>query len=150
MPIVVTYASLHFAGVKALWWEAFPNPQSWNEPEFAIPAKLAMQPELFMVAVDGEAVTGSVMAGYDGHRGWIYAVAVRESHRRCGIGSALVREAERRLQAMGCAKINLQVRTANASVVAFYRRLGYEIEERISMGKSVGRVDYGGNLFPER
>ena len=140
-PKIVAYAPAHFHGVKALWREVFPNPQPWNEPEFAIPAKLAMQPELLMVALDGDDVIGSAMAGYDGHRGWLYAIAVRESHRRRGIGSALVREAERRLQALGCAKINLQIQAANASAVMFYRHLGYEVEERISMGKRAGRFN---------
>ena len=142
-PKIVSYAPRHFDGVKALWREAFPDPKAWNEPEFAIPAKLAMQPELFMIAIEGEEVIGSVMAGYDGHRGWLYAVAVRESHRRRGIGSALIQEAERRLQALGCGKINLQIQPANVSVEEFYRRLGYGVENRISMDKLVGRFGQG-------
>ena len=75
------------------------------------------------------------MAGYDGHRGWLYAVAVLPAYRRDGIASALIREAERRLLALGCPKINLQVVAANASTAAFYEKLGYAVEERISMGK---------------
>jgi ribosomal protein S18 acetylase RimI-like enzyme len=82
-------------------------------------------------------VIGSIMAGYDGHRGWLYAVAVLNSHRRRGVGTALVRGAEDRLRSMGCSKINLQVRASNATVVEFYKRLGYVIEERMSMGKRV-------------
>ena len=80
---------------------------------------------------------GTAMAGYDGHRGWLYAVAVLQSHQRHGIGTTLVREAETRLSAMGCNKINLQVRQSNTAVIAFYRSLGYEVEERVSMGKRV-------------
>jgi ribosomal protein S18 acetylase RimI-like enzyme len=94
-----------------------------------------VQPELLLVAVDAELVVGSIIAGYDGHRGWLYAVAVLNSHCRQGIGTALVGAAEARLRSMGCSKINLQVRSTNATVVAFYRRLGYLIEERTSMGK---------------
>jgi len=78
------------------------------------------------------------MAGYDGHRGWLYSVAVRRAFQRKGVGSALVREAERRLLALGCPKINLQIMLANYSVAAFYRKLGYAIEERISMSKPIG------------
>jgi len=77
------------------------------------------------------------MAGYDGHRGWLYAVAVLQSHQRQGVGTALVKEAEARLSALGCTKINLQVRSSNIAVVSFYRSLRYEIEERVSMGKRI-------------
>ena len=94
---IVKYAESHFDGVAALWREAFPNPQPWNAPEVTIPAKLAIQSDLFLLAIDREQVIGSVLAGYDGHRGWLYAVAVLKAHQRRGIGSALVREAERRL-----------------------------------------------------
>ena len=103
----------------------------------AIAAKLAVQPELILVALSGDDVVGTTMAGYDGHRGWLYAVAVNPSHRGRGIGRELVAEAERRLAALGCEKINLQVRSGNP-VEAFYKRLGYAVEERVSMGKMLG------------
>jgi ribosomal protein S18 acetylase RimI-like enzyme len=136
---IVEYAEPHFDGVAALWQEAFPNPRPWNAPEITIPAKLAMLPELFLVAIDNEQIIGSILAGYDGHRGWLHAVAVLKTHQRRGVGTALVREAERRLLELGCVKINLQIQGANASVAEFYRRLGYEVEERVSMGKRLGR-----------
>lgn len=136
---IVKYAEPHFDGVAALWQEAFPNPQPWNAPEVTVRAKLAMLPELFLVATDDEQIIGSILAGYDGHRGWLYAVAVRKTHQRRGVGSALVREAERHLLELGCVKINLQIQSANASVAEFYRRLGFDVEERISMGKRLGR-----------
>jgi len=132
---IVTYQHSHFENVALLWREAFPNDPPWNAAELAIPAKLKIQPELLLVATDGCSVVGTIMAGYDGHRGWLYAVAVLRSHQRQGIGTALVREAEARLAAMGCSKINLQVRSSNTAVVSFYRSLGYELEERVSMGK---------------
>ena len=132
---IVTYQHNHFDSVRLLWREVFPNDPPWNAAEFAIPTKLKIQPELFLVATDQSAVVGSIMAGYDGHRGWLYAVAVLQSHQRQGVGAALVRAAETRLRAMGCAKINLQVRSSNIAVVSFYRSLGYEIEQRVSMGK---------------
>ncbi|MEA2824519.1 MAG: hypothetical protein QOF03_1001 [Alphaproteobacteria bacterium] len=138
-PNIVKYAETHFDGVAALWRDAFPNPQPWNAPEITIPAKLAMQPDLFLAAMDGGQIIGSVLAGYDGHRGWLYAVAVLTTHQRRGIGSALVHEAERRLLELGCVKINLQVQSTNASVAEFYGRLGYDVEERVSMGKRLGR-----------
>jgi ribosomal protein S18 acetylase RimI-like enzyme len=132
---VAPYSSRHFEGVKTLWQQSFPDDPPWNQAEVAIPAKLAVQPELFLVAVDGDLVVGSIMAGYDGHRGWLYAVAVLNSRCRQGVGTALVRAAEARLRSIGCSKINLQVRSTNATAVEFYRQLGYLIEERISMGK---------------
>ena len=134
---VESYRSEHFTGVDALWREAFPDDPPRNRAAAAIPAKLAVQPDLLLVALDGEAVVGSVMAGYDGHRGWLYSVAVRASHRRGGLGARLVREAEARLKSLGCTKVNQQVRTTNEAVIHFYRKLGYEIEDRISLGRLI-------------
>lgn len=132
---VVTYAEPHFSGVDALWREAFPHDAPRNHAAAAIPKKLAAQPELFLVAVEAGQVIGSVMAGYDGYRGWLNRVAVLRSHQRHGVGAALVRETEIRLKALGCTKINLQIRGANEKVAGFYRALGYDVEDRISMGK---------------
>jgi ribosomal protein S18 acetylase RimI-like enzyme len=137
MTTITTYRSEHFAGVDALWRDAFPNDSPWNVAAVAIPEKIKMQPNLLLVAVEGELVVGSVMAGYDGHRGWISRIAVLRSHWRKGIGQALIAEAERRLERLGCIKVNLQVISSNSSVVAFYRRLGYDVEERISMSKRI-------------
>jgi len=90
---------------------------------------------MFLVAeVDGK-VVGTTMAGYDGHRGWIYSVAVEESHRRRGIATAMIREAERLLKDAGCPKVNLQVMPDNPGAVALYQSLGYAVEDRVSMGK---------------
>jgi ribosomal protein S18 acetylase RimI-like enzyme len=131
-----TYNDAHFEGVKALWDEnAPPDSPPWNIASKTIPSKLAVQPDLLIIAVEGGKVVGSIMPGYDGHRGWLYAMAVLSSHRRRNIGTLLVREAEKRLTALGCTKINLQIRASNAGVTAFYEGLGYKVEERISMGK---------------
>jgi ribosomal protein S18 acetylase RimI-like enzyme len=132
---IESYREAHFDGVRALWLEAFPDDPPHNRAEVAIPAKLAVQPELLLVALQGGEIVGTTMAGYDGHRGWLYSVAVRQGHRRSGVGTLLVEEAERRLARLGCAKINLQVRAENAAVAAFYRGLGYAVEPRVSMGK---------------
>jgi len=129
------YTASDFDGVKALWEEAFPNDPPWNRAESAIPAKTGFQPGLFFVAIEDNRVIGTVMAGYDGHRGWLYSAAVRHHAKRNGTGSALVRHAEAALQSLGCGKINLQVRTTNEAVVQFYESLGYSVEERLSLGK---------------
>ena len=133
--VIAPYAEQHFASVKALWEEVFPDDPPRDYAEMSIPAKVKEHPELFLLARDGERVIGSVMAGYDGHRGWLYRVAVAKTHRHRGVGAALIHEAEKLLWALGCVKINLQVRGANQGVTTFYQSLGYVVEDRISMGK---------------
>ena len=78
---------------------------------------------------------GTVMGGYDGHRGWVYSLAVDEYERHRGIGSALIAKIEQSLKSLGCLKVNLQVVGSNSGVVEFYEKLGFSIEDRISMGK---------------
>ncbi len=133
--IIEPYSDAHFAGIKALWEEAFPDDPPRNSAEISIAAKASEHPELFLLALEDRRVIGSVMAGYDGHRGWLYRVAVARAARHRGVGAGLIQEAERRLWALGCVKINLQVRGANQGVTSFYRSLGYVVEDRISMGK---------------
>ena len=134
---IIPYADRHLDGVSALWRQAFPHDAVRNMAHSAIPLKRAFQPDLLLVAVDGEIVTGSILAGFDGYRGWLNRVAVLPSHRCQGIGARLVAEAEVRLKALGCTKINLQIAGSNSAVTGFYQRLGYIIEDRISMGKCV-------------
>jgi ribosomal protein S18 acetylase RimI-like enzyme len=121
--------------VVELWKRVFAYSEPRNDPRTVIRQKMALQPELFFVAVDDERVVGTVMGGYDGHRGWIYSLAVDPAHRGHNVGTALVRHAEGALAELGCPKINLQVVQSNAGAVEFYTKLGYRIEERISMGK---------------
>lgn len=116
--------------VIALWEEAGLT-RPWNDPRRDIQRKLQVQPELFLVALDDTdgaepRIVGTVMAGYDGHRGWLYYLATALSHRKRGVARAVVDEAERLLLAMGCPKIQLMVREGNESVLAFYDSLGYE------------------------
>jgi len=124
-----------FAGVDALWTACFPDDPPHNRAAVAIPQKLAFQPELFWVAETDGRIVGSILAGYDGHRGWLYSVAVLPGEQRHGLGTRLVRAAEAALQALGCSKVNLQVRDTNQAVARFYARLGYAEEPRISMGR---------------
>ena len=123
------------AGVIALW-QACGLTRPWNDPHRDIQRKLGEQPELFLVATgDDDTLLGSAMVGFDGHRGWVYYLAVSPEHRRMAIGRALMHEAERLLTERGCPKINLLVRSSNAEVVAFYRRLGYTQDDVISLGR---------------
>jgi ribosomal protein S18 acetylase RimI-like enzyme len=111
--------------------------RAWNDPRRDISRKIAIQPEMFLVAIAQAtgALVGTVMAGYEGHRGWINYLAVAPEFRRQGIARSLMSEAEKRLHIAGCPKINLQVRASNAEVVAFYRAIGFEVDAVISMGK---------------
>ncbi len=129
------YETADHDGVVHLWREVFPDAPAHNVPENDIRMKLAVQPELFFVAVEGSEVVGSAMAGYDGHRGWVYYVAVKPDSRGRGIGTSLMERAEAELVGVGCTKINLQVRERNQGVIDFYERLGYSVEPNVSMGK---------------
>jgi ribosomal protein S18 acetylase RimI-like enzyme len=133
--IVRSYRDEDEEQVVALWAIALPSRSPWNEPYGAIRRKVAEGDDLFLVGELDRQVVATVMAGYDGHRGWIYSVAVAPACRRRGYAGTMIREAERRLRAAGCPKINLQVLGSNREVVALYEKLGYVVEDRISMGK---------------
>ena len=112
----------------------FPDSPVRNEPSKVLAEKLAVD-DLIFVAEASQKIIGACMAGYDGHRGWLYSVSVSPEFRRSSVGSLLVNHATRSLQGLGCAKVNLQIRATNPEVVAFYESLGFVSEERISMGK---------------
>jgi len=121
--------------VRQLWTEAFPNDPPRNEPGQVIRRKLRVQRELFLVGEWEGEVVATLLGGYDGFRCWVYHVAVARAHRHTGFGRQMMQEAERLLRDMGCPKLNIQVRAHNRDVVAFYRRLGYDVEDHVSMGK---------------
>ena len=120
-------------GLVGLWRTAFPKTPPHNEPARMIDAKLAVD-DLILIAEESEIVVGACMAGYDGHRGWLYALAVRPESRRKGLGVRIVLHAVEKLRELGCIKVNLQIRSDNAEVEAFYQTLGFAREDRISMG----------------
>ena len=116
-------------------WRACGLVRPWNDPRKDIRRKLGVNPEWFLIGESAGRIVGTVMAGYEGHRGWINYLAVEPGRQRAGLGRALMAEAERLLCAAGCPKINLQVRSTNAAVIAFYRRLGYAEDAVVSLGK---------------
>jgi ribosomal protein S18 acetylase RimI-like enzyme len=116
-------------------WERCGLLRAWNDPRKDIERKLMVQPELFLAAELEGAVVGTVMAGYDGHRGWAYYLAVEPAAQGLGLGRRLMSEVEQRLVAMGCPKINLLVRSDNRRAMAFYGRLGYLPDASTSLGK---------------
>ena len=106
-----------------------------NDPASDIRRKLQVQRDMFLVGLHGSELVATVMAGYEGHRGWINYLAVKPAFRRQGLGRRLMAEAEERLIAAGCPKINLQVRNSNADALVFYERVGYSSDDVTSMGK---------------
>ena len=130
-----TYSTDDEDSVIALWLEVFPGDTAWNKSADVIARKLNVQPELFYIALSSDKVVGSVIAGYDGVRGWIHRLAVHPSYRRQGLATQLMHRAEIGLKEIGCPKINLQVRASNMEVVKFYASLGFSVEERASLGK---------------
>lgn len=127
--------SRHRDQVVALWNEVFGYEATHNAPDLVIDKKIEFGDDLIFVAVDEGDVIGTVLAGYDGHRGWIYSMAVTPAHRNKGLGSELLRFAEEKLAEKGCLKVNLQIMEGNEAVESFYISNGYKTEKRISMGK---------------
>jgi len=113
----------------------------WNNPHHDIQRKIDVQPELFLVGCLADKIVATVMAGYDGHRGWINYLAVHPDHQHTGIGRRMMEAAEIRLQAAGCPKINLQVRRTNTKVIEFYKKIGYTLDGVVSFGKRLKADD---------
>ena len=116
-----------------LWNLVFPDDPPHNEPSRVIDAKLRVD-DLIFVAEENKEIMGACMAGYDGHRGWLYAVAMKPENRRNGEGGRLVKTVIQALRDLGCIKINLQIRSTNTEVASFYKSLGFTVEDRLSMG----------------
>jgi ribosomal protein S18 acetylase RimI-like enzyme len=139
--IIRTFEARDTEAVVALWTETFPEyrdpakPQ--RDPRLSIANKLATQPELFFLAVLGERVIGTVMAGYDGHRGWLYSLAVARDMRGNGYGRKLTLHAETALRERGCPKVNLQILSGKTELRGFYEKLGYRVDEVVSLGKQL-------------
>jgi ribosomal protein S18 acetylase RimI-like enzyme len=124
----------------ALWQECG-LVRPWNDPHKDIRRKLTVQPELFLVGTVAGQLVSSVMAGYEGHRGWVNYLAVSPAHRRSGFATQLMKRAEVLLEALGCPKLNLQIRSSNAEVMAFYRKIGYAQDDVVGMGKRLIKDD---------
>lgn len=129
------YASQDAPAVVQLWNDCGLT-RPWNDPHKDIARKLSVSPELFWVGVDEQGeVMASIMVGYDGHRGWINYLAVHPKYQRQGHARQLMQRAEAELTALGCPKLNLQVRAGNEAVIAFYESLGYGDDQTVSLGK---------------
>ncbi len=116
-------------------WQACGLTRPWNDPDRDITRKLNIQPELFFVGEVGKRVIASAMAGYDGHRGSVFYLAISPGYQGFGYGRLMMQRIEDALKAMGCPKLNIVVRTSNEKVLEFYDHLGYATDEVVSLGK---------------
>ncbi len=107
----------------------------WNNPKEDIERKMKEAPDLLFVGEIENRIVASCMAGYDGHRGWIYYLAVSPERRGGGLAKQMVRRAEERLKEMGCPKINLMVRKTNTGVIDFYKKVGYNDDPVVVLSK---------------
>jgi GNAT superfamily N-acetyltransferase len=123
--------------VILIWTKVFGYEADHNDPGLAIDKKLQVSDGLFFVALHKDNAIGTIMAGYDGHRGWIYSLAVLPEYQKSGVGSLLLKYAENALTKLGCMKINLQILEENRTVDKFYLNNGYTTEKRISMSKII-------------
>ncbi|MGE4193990.1 MAG: GNAT family acetyltransferase [Pseudodesulfovibrio sp.] len=137
-PAILPFEDRHRDGVTALWRAVFGYPADYNEPGFVIDAKVARDRLFWVAEAGGEEsglVVGTIMAGYDGHRGWIYSLAVHPDQRGRRLGTRLLDRALAELKALGCVKVNLQILESNETVRRFYEANGFTVEPRLSMGR---------------
>jgi ribosomal protein S18 acetylase RimI-like enzyme len=140
-----TYLQKDEAEVITLWRECgliVP----WNNPETDIARKCADSPELFFIAELGDELVASCMAGYDGHCGWIYFLAVKPTEQRQGIAAKLISRVEQTLIELGCPKLELMVRKTNNEVISFYSSIGFGPDPVMVMSKRLiedQEHDYG-------
>jgi ribosomal protein S18 acetylase RimI-like enzyme len=131
---IVRYKSEFEGAVVDLWRKCnLIVPQ--NDPVVDIRKKMDYQPDLFFIALLDVGVVGSVMAGYEGHRGWLNYLAVLPEYQGQGYGTKLVEKAITELKNLGCLKANLEVRKNNSSVIDFYIHLGFKDNEVVGLGK---------------
>lgn len=122
------------ASVVSLW-QLCELTVPWNNPYKDIARKLKVQPELFLVGMLDSLLIATVMGGYDGHRGWINYLAVHPDFQGQGYAQQVMENVESELRKRGCPKINLQIRSGNARLMAFYQKLGFTDDQALSMGK---------------
>jgi ribosomal protein S18 acetylase RimI-like enzyme len=128
------FSSADEASVIQLWNDCGLT-RPWNDPAKDIARKLTVQPEMFLVGEIDNRIVASAMFGFDGTRGWVHYLAVAPGHQGESLGRAIMHEGERMLAAMGCPKVNLQVRSGNERVIGFYRALGYLPDDTVALGK---------------
>jgi ribosomal protein S18 acetylase RimI-like enzyme len=124
-----------------LLWEQCDLLRPWNDPKKDIRRKLEVQPGMFIVGLLNDELIATAMTGYEGHRGWVNYLAVAPNHQGKGFGRKIMGEAEKLLAEAGCPKVNVQVRGTNSAAVEFYQRLGYRIDDVVSLGRRIEHDD---------
>lgn len=134
-PLVIRPFHVNDSAAVITLWQACGLTRPWNDPQKDIDRKLTTQPELFFIGLIDEAVMASAMFGYDGHRGWVNYLAVAPDYQGHGYGKDIMQAGERALTALGCAKLNLQIRSDNLAAARFYQSAGYVPDDVVSFGK---------------
>lgn len=116
-------------------WEAAGLTRPWNDPRSDFDLALATPTSAILLARGDGRLSGSVMVGFDGHRGWVYYLAAAPDSRRQGIGRMLMRAAEEWLHERGCPKIQLMVRGDNHAARGFYNAIGYDLQDVVTIGR---------------
>ena len=130
---ISAYQSQHYDALIRLYQTAFPDDPAWNDPAFMITSKLDIDPKGLLIGSFKGKLVATIMAGYDGHRGWINCLAVAPDHRGQGFGKAMIDAAIHLLNSRGAVKVNLQIRGDNTKLQRHYESLGFVTEDRISM-----------------
>ena len=140
--MIVTSAALKIAPIAdadvaplAALWQACELTRPWNDPTADIALARRGPNSAVLAGRDGDTLVASVMVGHDGHRGWVYYVAIDPAHRGKGYGREIMNAAEEWLRQRGIEKLMLMVRSDNTKVQAFYESLGYDEQERILYAK---------------
>lgn len=134
LPLIEPAREADRAAIVALW-RACGLTRPWNDADADLALALDSPGSTVLVARAGEVVAGSIMVGFDGHRGWVYYLAVDPAARRGGIGRSLMTAAEQWLAARGCPKIQLMVRQDNEAALGFYQALGLEPQKVVTLGR---------------
>ena len=116
-------------------WETCGLTRPWNDPNKDIDRKVSFQPDLFLVGIVNSLIIASAMAGYDGHRGSVFYLAVHPDYQSKGYGKILMTHIENALEKIGCPKLNIVVRSSNTPIIGFYDHLNYKKEDVSSLGK---------------
>lgn len=118
-------------------WEKTGLTRPWNDPTQDIQRALSAKSSTIFIAKNDHKIIGTAMAGYEGHRGWIYYLAVDPDYQKQGLGKKLYNTAEQWLKNQGAPKIQILIRADNQKVISFYEGLGFEKSSSLLMGKKI-------------
>jgi ribosomal protein S18 acetylase RimI-like enzyme len=118
-------------------WQAAGLTRPWNDPGADFNLALSNPTSVILLARDNAALIGSVMVGFDGHRGWVYYLAVDPGCLKSGTGRMLMKASEDWLAQLGCPRIRLMVRTDNLTALGFYKAIGYEDQDVVTLGRTL-------------